>query len=433
MKNKMGIIADDLTGANDSGVQLAIKKLSTSVVFDYTNSSKEMASDVLIVDTDSRARAKEDAYKAVVEAATFLKRNGYKHIYKKVDSTLRGNLEAELAALESVYNPDMVVIAPAYPKMRRQTINGHHFVDGKIITETEFSNDPKTPVQESFLPKLLNSKNNRKITLLNKEVWHKSKEEINNLIQSALVEGNKWFVCDAAAEEDLINIAKLFSEQNKSIIWAGSAGLIEYLPEMLHLIPSSVNEQEDMEIQTTLIVSGSLSHVTKKQLFKVDRLQDSYFMQVDPVDLINGSYRLDEFMEIVQQNKEQHHFVLYVEADDDNRKRAIEAGKMLGLSKHDVSAAISNGLGTISTHIVKNVPFIKGLVLTGGDTAKAVCRELGVTEMDLYMEIEPGLPFGKIRTETNSYWAVTKAGGFGQEDSLIKALEFLINNRRVIV
>lgn len=143
MKNKMGIIADDLTGANDSGVQLAIKKLSTSVVFDYTNSSKEMASDVLIVDTDSRARAKEDAYKAVVEAATFLKRNGYKHIYKKVDSTLRGNLEAELAALESVYNPDMVVIAPAYPKMRRQTINGHHFVDGKIITETEFSNDPK--------------------------------------------------------------------------------------------------------------------------------------------------------------------------------------------------------------------------------------------------------------------------------------------------
>ncbi|MEM5593845.1 nucleotide-binding domain containing protein [Niallia circulans] len=151
------------------------------------------------------------------------------------------------------------------------------------------------------------------------------------------------------------------------------------------------------------------------------------------MDLINGSYRLDEFMEIIQQNKEHNHFVLYVEADDDNRKRAIEAGKILGLSKNDVSEAISNGLGIISTHIVKNAPFIKGLVLTGGDTAKAVCRALGVTEMDLYMEIEPGLPFGKIRTEMKSYWAVTKAGGFGQEDSLIKALEFLINNRRVIV
>ncbi|MGV3240559.1 nucleotide-binding domain containing protein [Streptococcus hyovaginalis] len=53
--------------------------------------------------------------------------------------------------------------------------------------------------------------------------------------------------------------------------------------------------------------------------------------------------------------------------------------------------------------MVKNVPFIKGLVLTGGDTAKAVCRALGVTEMDLYMEIEPGLPFGKSRTERNRY------------------------------
>lgn len=433
MKNKMGIISDDLTGANDSGVQLAKKNLSTSVVFDYTNSSKEISSDVLILDTDSRAKKEEEAHKSVVEAASFLKHYGYKHLYKKLDSTLRGNLEAELSAIESVYNPDMIVIAPAYPKMRRQTINGHHFVDGVIITETEFSKDPKTPVEESFLPNLLNSKNNRNIKLLNKEVWRKSKEEISNIIQSSLMEGNKWFVCDAATEEDLINIAKLFVEQNKSIVWAGSAGLIEHLPGILNLSSSSIKEKEEIDIENTLIVSGSLSQVTKKQLYKVDSLQNSYFMQVNPIDLINGSYRLDEFMQMVEQNKEHNHFVLYVEADDANRKSAIEAGKMLGLSKNDVSEAISNGLGIISTHIVKNAPFIQGVILTGGDTAKAVCRALGVTEMELYMEIEPGLPFGKIRTENNNYWAVTKAGGFGQEDSLIKALEFLINNRRVIV
>ncbi len=429
----MGIISDDLTGANDSGVQLAMKDLSTTVVFDLKNSSENTDSDVLILDTDSRAKNGEEAYQSVVEAATFLKNRGYQHIYKKVDSTLRGNIEAELTAIEAVYEPEVIVIAPAYPKMRRQTINGHHFVGGVIITETEFSKDPKTPVEESYLPKLLNPTDNRKIKLLNKEIWHKSKEEKDSIIRSSIEEGNKWFVCDAETEEDLFHIAELFVGLNKSIVWAGSAGLIEYLPEILNLNSASVKDTEEMEINHTLIVSGSLSQVTKKQLCKVESLSNSYFLKINPVDLINQIYRLDEFANKVEQYKGCKHFVLYVEADDTNRTSAVEAGKKLGLSKTDVSEAISNGLGIIANHLLKAFPNIKGLVLTGGDTAKAVCRALGVTEMELYLEIEAGLPFGKIRTRINSYWAVTKAGGFGAEESLIKALEFLINKRRVIV
>ncbi|SLK32808.1 Uncharacterized protein conserved in bacteria [Mycobacteroides abscessus subsp. abscessus] len=433
MRNKMGIISDDLTGANDSGVQLAMKDLSTTVVFDVKNSSENADSDVLILDTDSRAKNEEEAYQSVVEAATFLKRRGYQHIYKKVDSTLRGNIEAELTAIEAVYEPEVIVIAPAYPKMGRQTINGHHFVGGVIITETEFSNDPKTPVEESYLPKLLNPTDNRKIKLLNKEIWNKSKEEIDSIIRSSIEEGNKWFVCDAETEEDLFHIAELFVRINKSIVWAGSAGLIEYLPEILNLNSASVKDTEEMEINHTLIVSGSLSQVTKKQLCKVKSLSNSYFLKINPVDLVNQIYRLDELANKVEQHKGCKHFVLYVEADDTSRTSAVEAGKKFGLSKTDVSEAISNGLGFIANHLLKAFPTIKGLVLTGGDTAKAVCRALGVTEMELYLEIEAGLPFGKFRTEINSYWAVTKAGGFGAEESLIKALEFLINKRRVIV
>ncbi|WP_400246818.1 four-carbon acid sugar kinase family protein [Niallia sp. JL1B1071] len=433
MRNRIGIISDDLTGANDSGVQLALKGLSTTVVFDYGNSSLNTEFDVLILDTDSRAKQEEGAYKSVVKAASFLKKRGYNHLYKKVDSTLRGNIEAELSAIETVYKPEIIVIAPAYPKMRRQTINGHHFVDGKIITETEFAKDPKTPVQESYLPRLLNPNDNRKIKLLNRELWRKSKEGIDNIIQSSLVEGSTWFVCDAETEEDLIQIAKQFVRLNKSIVWAGSAGLIEYLPEILNLDTASVKDTEEMEVNHTLIVSGSLSQVTKKQLCKVESLSNSYFLKIDPVDLVNHMYRLDELAKRIEQHKSYQHFVLYVEADDGNRTSAVEAGKTLGLSRNDVSEAISNGLGIIANHLLEMFPTIQGLALTGGDTAKAVCRALGVTEMELYLEIEPGLPFGKIRTKNNSYWAVTKAGGFGEEESLIKAIEFLIKKRRVIV
>lgn len=76
-------------------------------------------------------------------------------------------------------------------------------------------------------------------------------------------------------------------------------------------------------------------------------------------------------------------------------------------------------------------PSIEGLILTGGDTAKAVCSELKISKMDLYSEVEPGLPFGRLRNNNRSYWAVTKAGGFGHEHSLVNVIEYMANKRKV--
>ncbi|MDA6082658.1 four-carbon acid sugar kinase family protein, partial [Escherichia coli] len=115
-------------------------------MMDYTGKNIQSDPDVLIVDTDSRAKTQEEAYKAVEKAPSLLFEKGYAHVYNKVDSSLRGNIAAELAALEGVYRPEIIVIAPAFPKMNRTTVSGHHYVNGKLITETEFGRDPKTPV-----------------------------------------------------------------------------------------------------------------------------------------------------------------------------------------------------------------------------------------------------------------------------------------------
>ncbi|MEK3820657.1 four-carbon acid sugar kinase family protein [Cytobacillus sp. FSL W8-0315] len=425
MFEKFGIIADDLTGANDSGVQLAKKGLTATVMMDYTGKNIQSDPDVLIVDTDSRAKTQEEAYEAVEKAASLLFEKGYAHVYKKVDSTLRGNIAAELAALEEVYRPEIIVIAPAFPKMNRTTVSGHHYVNGKLITETEFGRDPKTPVTESFLPRMLNKNAGKDIALLDLELIRGEKADFLEFIERAVAAGKTWIVCDSEREEDLQVIAESFTSVQKKTIWTGSGALVEYLPDALKLRSHHENDHEENNIRKTLTVSGSLSQVTKKQLTRIRELDQSYFAEINPVQLVNQTVDLEEVIEEIGQNQDNSHFVVYVDSSDQNRDAARIAGEAIGLSGKQIGERIAMGLGQIANRLVNKFPELDGLILTGGDIAKAACSELGIQEMELHTEIEPGLPFGRLRSKERSYWAVTKAGGFGNEQSLANAIHYM--------
>lgn len=431
--NQMGIIADDLTGANDSGVQLAKKGLSSTVILDYRQSGDAAPADVLIVDTDSRAKQGAEAYEAAYGAAHYLKRHGYGHIYKKVDSTLRGNMAEELRAVEQVFRPDLMLIAPAFPKMNRVTVGGHHYVNGSLITDTEFAKDPKTPVTESFIPGLLQAGAGREVGLIDASLLRGPADELAAYVNQAISHGQTWLVCDSESEQDLRTIAAFFSSWDRSIVWAGSAGLIEYLPEALALKPSGSGEEAEALAGKTLVVSGSLSRTTRQQLTKVGEMAEACMLEVDPVDLVRGDTDADRYVRALEKSSDKPYAVLYVDGSEHNRISAKAAGDQLGLSLTEVSEAISRGLGHITREILQAFEDIEGLVLTGGDTAKAVCQELGIGEMQLHSEAEPGLPFGKLQGKGRSYWAITKAGGFGRDESLVDALQYMTTKKRVRV
>ncbi|MBT2757414.1 four-carbon acid sugar kinase family protein [Mesobacillus foraminis] len=425
MSEKIGIIADDLTGSNDSGVQLAKKGFASTVVMDVQKKSASGEADVLIIDTDSRAVPGEQAYEAVSKAASLLFNQGYPHVYKKVDSTLRGNIASELAALVEIYRPEAVAVAPAFPKLNRTTLNGHHYVNGKLITETEFGRDPKTPVTESFIPALLKEAAQEEIVLLNAAVLRGSLEDVIAFIEEKMAAGQKWFVCDAETESDLERIASAFAGTRKSVVWAGSGGLVEYLPEALNIQPDHKREDDKIVIDKTLIVSGSLSKVTKNQLDRLKDFREVQFVEINPVDLVNNTLDYASLILQAKENESAKQLVVYVESSDENRTAASAAGETLGMDANEVSEAIASGLGRAATAILKEETEINGLILTGGDTAKAVCSELGVCEMSLHSEVEPGLPFGQIASGNRAYWAVTKAGGFGTENSLVHAVKYM--------
>jgi D-threonate/D-erythronate kinase len=424
---KIGMIADDLTGANDSGVQLVKKGLRSSVIFDLKPlDTAQHNIDAIVVDTDSRAIHKDDAYEAVRQASVFLKENGFMYIYKKVDSTLRGNLGAEIEAVTSVFNPDFCIIAPAFPRIGRTTKNGIHYLHGIPLSETEISRDPKCPVTESSIVTLLESQSSQKVGLVQTSVMGAGLEALKTELEKWKEQGIKWLVFDAETDEELENIAATISAISGNFIWVGSAGLAEYLPEKLGLIRADNTRPEEMKGENVLVVSGSLSSVTREQISNLLEMGQMVSTEVDPLTVFEEnnlwitrkkSY-IEKLVSIYQDGKDA---VLFVDSSSENRDKTAAAGKRLGLSPSEVSNRISHGLGEIASEFLKNHSFVSGLVLTGGDTAKDVCRQIGASGLELLKEVESGIPLGKLTGE-HEFFAITKAGAFGNKQSLVNAV-----------
>jgi uncharacterized protein YgbK (DUF1537 family) len=69
---------------------------------------------------------------------------------------------------------------------------------------------------------------------------------------------------------------------------------------------------------------------------------------------------------------------------------------------------------------------IRGVILSGGDTAGYVCGVLRVKGIRLQREVVTGLPCGRlIGGPADELAACTKAGGFGGEDALVVVTDFL--------
>jgi uncharacterized protein YgbK (DUF1537 family) len=160
------LIADDLTGGADSGAQFAKRGFSTLLIsvkegaqIDF---SKYTSSDVLVINTDSRRLTPDKASDLVSSLCRGYDRNLFPVIYKKIDSTLRGNVGFEIDAILKETKIPICFMTPAYPDQNRTLINGILMVGGKPVALTEAARDTASPVQESHVQKLLQdqSRNN---------------------------------------------------------------------------------------------------------------------------------------------------------------------------------------------------------------------------------------------------------------------------------
>lgn len=423
LEQKVIIVADDLTGASDTGVQFVKAGLKASVLFkpSFDDISRYKEEDVLIVDTDSRSMPSEKAYNEVSQVVQpFLQEHSHL-FFKKVDSTLRGNIGIELQALMDLGRFDAAVIAPAYPDAKRSTAYGIHYVEGVPVHLSEAAKDPKTPVLTSSISDLIAEQTNVRPKNLTQQAVHSALTDTSHEVASLLKHGHQWFVCDAETNNDLTQIVELFMKMDQRVLWVGSAGLASALSAYVAKQRSSIRPKKE----PVLIVSGSASQKTNEQFAYLRDQHDCLEVKVNPLNVLNGceAWERKSVMDQLLMRQDED-ILLYTDARPEIVEQMLAYGKAKGMTRQEVGSTLSVCLGMITKDIVE-LTGVKRLFLTGGDTARAICHKLGAGGIQLLKEIEPGIPLGRL-VDTHLY-AVTKAGAYGQKDSVLHAVEVLKN------
>ena len=218
---KLLILADDFTGALDSGVKLAAHGSRTKVITDsHTDlgvATKD--SEVLVVDTETRHLTADQAGAIVARLVRQALDLHIPYIYKKTDSALRGNIGAELSAVMNTANQP-VAFFPSLPQMQRCTVGGVHYIQGTPVAQSVFGSDPFEPVTRSNVCELIG---------LQTDAPAISLEPLGE--KSSLPGQQAIWVFDGQTTGELLETGKRLKENGQLRMMAGCAGFAEVLPD----------------------------------------------------------------------------------------------------------------------------------------------------------------------------------------------------------
>ncbi len=429
--NRCLILADDMTGGGDTGAQFAKKRLRTLLV--TAGASRRLPLDdnrwpVLVVNTHSRAMDAQQARRCVAEFLDQLELERFGIVYKKIDSTLRGNIGPEIDAILEAMGHPVCVLTPAFPEMGRTVENGILKVRGVPVSETEAALDPICPVTDSRVVNLLRRQTSNRVGLIDHRHVTAAPAALQAAVERKIGEGRRLLVFDCLERRDLAAIANVGFGLHPAPLFVGSAGLAEAVAAQVsaRAMGRSAPRPPVKPVAHMLVVCGSASEVSRRQLTRLGQGLDIPRVEIRPsfahrFSTVDGSARRT---------------IIRTLAD------ALKAGSVSlsvsgerldgpGRTERATALAVSETLGTITRKAFLGSGIDAGdaaVVLTGGDTAMAVLQALGVDGVEIGSEPIDGIMAGRARGGLcSSAQVITKAGAFGGDDALLRVARMLID------
>ena len=351
------ILADDLTGACDTGALFAAKHPVPVTVWPRT----PVPATTRAVDTETRTL---DGPTAAQRAAAAVAAAPAERIFKKIDSTLRGHVGPEVDALISATGATSVLLSPAFPARGRTVVERMLMIDGVPIMETAFRRDPELPRSDTGnVIDILRPVLDRPLSWIPLD---QVRAGLNALSARLVRLRGTVAIADAETDADLAALVDAALAIEPSPLLVGSAGLARALAARLGLLIEHVPLPS---VGRWLIVAGSRHPATRRQVetARAAGLRVLTTSDRDDVDRRTVATQL-----------------------------AAEARRALDQERFDLVA------------------------VTGGDTAIRLFEALGAERFDLVGPPAPGLAFGWLRSPSHPDLAVlTKAGSFGAPDLFV--------------
>jgi uncharacterized protein YgbK (DUF1537 family) len=400
------VVADDLSGAADCAITWVPWGLDVVVALDAT--ADVGAADVLAVDTDSRRAAPAAAAAATREAVRRHAGPACRVLYKKIDSTLRGNVGVEIAAAAGAGR--FALFAPAFPAAGRTMEGGGVVVAGTPLAATalwRLEGGGRDPDPVAMLAAAGLATAVAPLALVRGgglAPW----------LHDRVAEGFRAAACDAATEADLAAIAEAGAALDRPLLWVGSGGLARHLRAVTGVgataAPATPRRPPGRPV---LVAVGSVSAVSRHQLAAVAARPGAAHLEIAPEVLLAAqesrswqaiARRLDGLL-----------------ADPALSAVAVSIRAAVGDDPAIRGAALAGALGRL---LAPRLASAGGLVATGGETARALLGAAGVAGLRLVGEVEPGVPLGIALG--SGLALVTKAGAFGNEATLARCVAALL-------
>lgn len=375
----IAVIADDLAGAAELG-GIALRHELTAEV--QTGFCPAEEAEVVVIDTDSRSCPPEEAAAKIDIEAEKLKEAGFDWLYKKVDSVLRGPVVAELETLLAALGKQKVLLAPANPSLGRTIRNGRYLIDGRLLHETDFANDPEYPRTSSDVLDILGA--SQTVDL------HRCDSG-----QPSLRDGIS--VGDATCRKDLLQLAERVDDQT---IPAGGADFFSALLEIkgFHL-RTSYSEREPSSTATALFVSGSSSQYSHSVIEEAKACGVPVCQMPD--GLVRGDDSSDELMS---------KWIGDTAAAFEEHPRAIMAVAQPIVQDPALPLKLNCYLSIAVENVLDRVS-IEDIYIEGGGTASTIVRRLGWARFTPCRELSHGVVRMRVRKRPNLYLTI-KPGSY---------------------
>jgi len=427
ISNLIGIIADDLTGANDTALQFHLRGSNTQILLDHEAFLQNIKNtQTWAISTETRNIEPNLAYNKV-KAATkvFVEKLNLEFFYKKIDSTLRGNIAVETLAMLEVLNWEAAVIIPAFPSEGRITVGGYHLLKGVPIERTELARDVHSPIFESHIPTLLRSQldEERKdlVGLIELSTIMNGAGPVLFKMNELISQGKKLIVADAVSITDIEQIVLAINKSDYNILPTGAAACAQVLGNIWLPEKTSQFVSKTIPELPKFIVSGSATQLIETQIKKLsdsDDFENTYFINLELKTILEGVN--EELINRVINNLGQSNIVVvntsYLIKDFDGfSDDCLNAG----LTKSKLASQITDFLAELTKAVVNKRDVI--LITLGGETSYKCCAAIDSLQLQLVDEVAPAIA---LSIDHKAQWIVSKSGNLGTSNTLIDILKY---------
>jgi uncharacterized protein YgbK (DUF1537 family) len=421
----LGCIADDFTGATDLANNLVRAGMRVAQVIGVPDGPLLADVDAVVVALKSRTVPAPQAIEQSLAALRWLQAQGAQQIYFKYcstfDSTAAGNIGPVTEALMDALDTDFTIATPAFPDNGRTVFKGHLFVGDVLLSDSGMKDHPLTPMTDANLVRVMQAQTRRKVGLIDHRTVAQGGAAVRERIAALRAEGVGVAVVDAVTNDDLLRLGPALTGMR--LVTAGS-GVAIGLPANFGLKPSSHASALPAATGHRAVVSGSCSVATHQQVRHFIDGGGEVF-EIDPLRLLAGDDVVAQALAWAGAKfaAQPQQAVLVYSTAEPAAVKAVQA--RLGVD--EAGAMVERALAAIAAGLVAQHG-VRQLVVAGGESSGACVQALGVAQLQIGAQIDPGVPWCHAlahAAQAAPLHIALKSGNFGSPDFFTKAFKAL--------